>query len=364
MDWNAVRAEFPALAHWTCLNTATFGQLPLRATAAVARHWAARDETACWNFLDWFDDADRLRASLARLINAAPTDIAFIPGAAHGLALMLSGIHLGAGDNVVTLKDDFPNQLYLPQLREVPWEQFFSSIDERTRLIALSEVNYATGFRPPLTEISRFASARGIPLFVDGTQSAGALKIDLQATPVAMYAVHAYKWMISPNGAGFLYIAPGLRARLQPNVVGWRSHRDWRNVDNLHHGVPQFAEAAEKYESGGLPSALLYAMEASLELIHSIGAGVIESRVLRLADETRARLRGLGAQTRDTGSQIVAARFENGQYKGRDMPALARELKARRILVSARHGSLRVAPHFYNNEHDLECLEQALRELV
>lgn len=364
MDWNALRAEFPALAHWTYLNTATFGQLPRCATAAVAKHWAARDENACFNFLDWFDDADRLRASLARLIHCEANDIAFTPGASHALALVLSGIDLEEGDNIVTLKDDFPNQLYLPQLRETPWENFFASIDDRTKLVALSEVNYATGFRAPLGEVSRFLSARGIPFFVDGTQSAGVLKVDLQATPVDVYAVHAYKWLVSPNGAGFFYIAPKFRARLRPNVIGWRSHHDWRNVDNLHHGIPQFGEAAEKYEGGGLPSALLYAMEASLALIHSIGPETIERRVLELAANTRERLRALGAEVKDTGSQIVAAQFENGQYKGRDMPALSRELKSKRILVSARHGRLRVSPHFYNNEEDLERLEQGLRELV
>ena len=131
MDWNAVRAEFSALSHWTFLNTATFGQLPRRATEAVARHFAARDEAACWNFLEWFDDADRLRESLARLIHANGADIAFIPGAAHALALVMSGIELAPEDNIVTLRDDFPNQLYLPQLREVPWENFFASIEFR-----------------------------------------------------------------------------------------------------------------------------------------------------------------------------------------------------------------------------------------
>src|ERR1700726_1813074 len=152
MDWDAIRAGFPALSRWTYLNTATFGQLPRCATEAVARHWARRDETACGDFLDWFDDADRLRACLARLINATVDDIAFVPSAAHALSLVVNGLGLaGFGDstNVITLQGDFPNQLYLPRLREVPWEKFYEAIDAHTKLIAISEVNYATGFRPP-----------------------------------------------------------------------------------------------------------------------------------------------------------------------------------------------------------------------
>jgi selenocysteine lyase/cysteine desulfurase len=374
MDWDAIRAGFPALSRWTYLNTATFGQLPRCATEAVARHWARRDETACGDFLDWFDDADRLRGCLARLIHATIDDIAFVPSAAHALSLVVHGLGLfdaGPSLNVVTLQGDFPNQLYLPRLREVPWDKFYAAIDPQTKLIAISEVNYATGFRPPLAEISRFVAA--IPashrpvLFVDGTQSAGALRFDVQATPVDVYAVHGYKWLISPNGAGFFYIAPHLRAQIQPNVIGWRSHCDWRNVDNLHTGVPVFKESAEKYEAGGLPSALLYAMEASVNLILSIGPDVIERRVLSLAADLRLCLGRLGAlldcDDGATGqnfqSQIVAARFP-----GSDVTELARALGRRRVLVAARHGRLRVSPHFYNNGEDIERFEKELKTLL
>ena len=383
MDWDAIRTEFPALSRWTYLNTATFGQLPRCATEAVARHWARRDETACGDFLNWFDDADRLRGWLARLIHATIDDIAFVPTAAHALSLVVNGLgladagvshvrgELGPALNVVTLQGDFPNQLYLPRLREVPWEKFYAAIDPQTKLIAISEVNYATGFRPPLAEISRFVAA--IPashrpvLFVDGTQSAGALRFDVQAAPVNVYAVHGYKWLISPNGAGFFYIAPNLRAKIQPNVIGWRSHNDWRNVDNLHHGIPVFKESAEKYEAGGLPSALLYAMEASVNLILSIGPDVIERRVLSLAADLRLRLGRLGALLDFDGgatgqtfqSQIVAARFP-----GSDVTELARALGRRRVLVAARHGRLRVSPHFYNNEEDIERFERELKTLL
>jgi selenocysteine lyase/cysteine desulfurase len=375
MDWDAIRAEFPALSRWTYLNTATFGQLPRCATEAVARHWEHRNATACRDFLTWFDDADRLRGSLARLIHAAADDIAFVPSAAHALSVIVNGLGLsdvGAGGeqswNVVTLQGDFPNQLYLPRLREVPWETFYTAIDAQTKLIAISEVKYATGFRPPLPEICRFIAA--LPalhrpvLFVDGTQSAGALRFDVQATPVDVYAVHGYKWLISPNGAGFFYIAPHLRARIPPSVIGWRSHRDWRNVDQLHHGVPVFKESAEKYEGGGLPSALLYAMEASVDLILSIGQDAVEQRVLSLAADLRLRLRRFGAIL-DSGdvtcqpSQIVAA-----QFPGRDVTALARELGRRRVLVAARQGRLRVSPHFYNNEKDIERFEAELKTLL
>jgi len=372
VDWRAVRAEFPALERWTFLNTATYGQMPRRAVEAAARHYAHRDELACSDFLSWFDDADRIRGLIAQLIHSAPEDIAFISNAATALGLLLGGLDWQPGDRIVTLQDEFPNNLYHPALLaargvevvETPWSEFYSSVTARTRLVALSEVNYTTGFRPPLQEISAFLRERGVLLYVDGTQSLGALKFDVRRLRPDMLAVHGYKWMLAPNGAGFMYVAPALRERLHPSVVGWRSHRDWRRVDNLHHGPPEFKSDAEKYEGGMLPFPLLYPMSVSVEMFLEIGPAVIEQRVIELAALVRGALRRLGARLlADEGphydSPVVAARIQDA-----DASELARQLKQRRVLVSARHGFLRVSAHFYNSEEDIERFEAELRPLL
>ncbi len=358
-DWQTIRSEFPALENRAYLNTATFGQLPRRATEAVAKHWQHRDELACTDFLSWYDDADRLRASIAKMIGATSDDIAFLSSAASGLSMVLAALDLKPDDNIVTLQDEFPNYLYMPQMREVAWERFYESIDSQTRLVAISEVNYATGFRPPLEEISKFTRERGIILFVDGTQSLGALTIDLRKVNIDIYAVHGYKWLISPPGSAFMAVLEPLRSHLRSITVGWRSHKTWRDVDNLHHGVPEFKDSAEKYEGGGLPFALLYAMEQSVEMMLEIGPDFIEHRVLQLAESVRNRLRELGAEVSDNGSQIVAAKFP-----GRDPSHLALELKKKNVNVAARHGFLRISPHFYNNDNDLEQLCEAIKPLI
>jgi cysteine desulfurase / selenocysteine lyase len=367
VTWDEVRGEFPALAHWTYLNTATQGLLPRRATDAVARHFAHRDELACGDFLAWYDDADRIRGKIARLINCTPEDIAFVPNASTALGLLLAGMDWRSGDHVLTLEHEFPNNLYAPGLlgrfgvetTACPWERFYESVNARTRLAIVSSVNYTTGFAPPLAKLGEFLHARGVLLYIDGTQSVGALRFDTGRIQPDMLAVHGYKWLFSPEGAGFFYIAPQLRDRLQPNVVGWRSHRNWRNVDNLHHGVPELLSSAEKYEGGGLSFGLLYGMEASLDLILEIGSDVVEQRVLDLAAKTREMLRGHGATVADCGSPVLAARFER-----HDVSALVRSLTEQRVLVAARRGSLRVSAHVYNNEQDLEIFERALRGLL
>ncbi len=367
MNWDAIRSEFPALTHWTYLNSATFGQLPRRATEAVAEHFAHRDELACSDFLSWFDDLDGVRESAARLIGSQAEDIAFIPSASAGLALLLGGLDWRPGDRIVTFEDEFPNNLYAPgalakagvELTECAWDQIQDAIDERTRLVVVSSANYNTGFVPPLAVLSELCRKQGALFCVDGTQSVGALRFDVGSMRPDVLIVHGYKWLLSPNGAGFMYVAPELRERLHPTVVGWRSHHNWRSVDNLHHGSPVFSHTAEKYEGGAVSTPLLYAMGASLSLILEIGPETIEQRVLDLAAQVRQTMRDLGGAVPKYQSAIVTGRFPDA-----DPSKLATALKEKRVLVAARKGQLRVSPHFYNNEADIATFAAELRALL
>jgi selenocysteine lyase/cysteine desulfurase len=362
MDWRAIRDEFPALRRWTYLNTATYGQLPLRSQAAVARHFSRRDEFASRDFLQWFDDADAIRALLARLIHCAPDDIAFQPTACAALSLFLGGIDWQPGDRIVTLADEFPNHYYYAnwlsrrgaELVEMPG---IACLPERTRAVVISSVNYTNGYRPDLALISRLAHEAGALLYIDGTQSLGALRFDVATVQPDLFAVDGYKWLLCPNGATFFYISPELRRTLPPAVIGWRSDRGWRGVDDLHHGVPQLPEAAERYEGGMLNFPSLYAMGESVRMILEIGPECIEKRVLGLAAQAADVLRSAGARIVHEGSNIVAAHWPD-----RDASALAKDLDRRGIVVAARHGNLRVSPHFYNDESDLSVLAKALRE--
>jgi selenocysteine lyase/cysteine desulfurase len=336
------------------------------------RHFERRDRFACTDFLEWFDDADRIRATLGRLIGCQADDIAFFVSASSALSLLLGGWDWKPGDRVVTLKDEFPNNLYYPALLgergvefvETEWEGFWDALTPATRLVAMSTVNYTNGLRPPVEQIAARLRERGILLYLDGTQSVGALRVDVSALEPAMFAVNSYKWMLTPNGASFAYVHPAIRERLQPNVIGWRSHYDWRSVDSLHHGVPQFSPKAEKYEGGMLAFPSIYALGASADMMLELGMDRIERRVLELACGLRTRLRSAGArllydESPDFESPIVAARFD-----GRDASTLAKRLNEGRIAVSARHGNLRVSVHFYNNEQDLDRFAAGVRALL
>lgn len=361
-DWEAVRNEFPSLRGRTFLNTATFGQLPQRSVDAVARHFERRNAHACMDFLEWFDDIDAIRASVAKLIHCQAEDIAFIPNASTALSLLITGMQWKAGDEILSLDNEFPNNLYWPSLLTqsgvrfvtAPWSRIYESLTNRTRLVLASTVNYSTGFRVPAQELSAELRKRGIRSYFDGTQSIGALRFDTAEVKPDMLAAHAYKWLLGPNGSGFVYVSPELREALRPNVVGWRSHKDWRNVDALHEGAPEFVSGAEKYEGGMLNFPSLYGMGASIEMMLELGPEQIEERVLLLAEECARVLEESGGEVEHRGSPIVTARFSG------DASELSRRLKERRIMVSARHGRLRVSSHFYNNQEDLQRLREAL----
>jgi selenocysteine lyase/cysteine desulfurase len=364
-DWASVRSEFPALANWTYLNTATYGQVPRLAVAAACRHFQHRDDLACTDFLSWFDDMDEIRASIGKLIHCPAADIAFVTNAATALGLLMAGIDWKPGDQVISLENEFPNNLYWPALLkergveflEVPWSELYSSLTEDTRAVIVSTVNYSTGFRVPVEELGRALRDRGILYYLDGTQSIGALQFDVGAAQPDMLAVNGYKWLLSPNGAGFMYVRPSLREQLKPNVIGWRSHKDWRRVDSLHHGAPEFVDSAERYEGGMLNFPSLYAMGASIDMMLELGPDCVEARVLDLATKCAQVLEQAGGEVENRDTPIVTARFSD-----RDASTLAKALREKRIVVSARHGRLRVSTHFYNNEEDLQVLAEALTQ--
>jgi cysteine desulfurase / selenocysteine lyase len=365
-NWPDIRREFPSLAGRVFLNSATFGQLPRCSAEAARLHFERREQTACVDFLDWFDDLTPLRAALGRLISASADDIAFIQNASAALALAVSAVNWQAGDEMLTLRNEFPNQLYAhaavgARSIECDWQDFEAHVTDRTKMVLLSTVNWATGLRPDLSKVIPELRRRGIVVYLDGTQSIGALRFDCAAAQPDFLAVDAYKWLISANGAGFLYVHPEMRDRLAPNVIGWRSDYDWRSVNTLHQGAPRFGATAEKYEPGMLPFPSLYSMKASVELIENIGAEAIEERVLGMATLLQRELEAAGAEFYPRQRNCLPSQIVTARVPGHDAATLAKQLAGQGIVISARYGYLRISPHFYNDEEDAQKLMDGIR---
>ena len=379
IDWRQIRGQFPLLRDWVYLNTASFGPLPSCAVEAVGDYFRRRDEKACLDFLDWYSEIEHIRGRAAALVGADADDIAFVPSTGAALSWLVGGMDWKPGDHILSLSDEFPNNLYFGAMLEargvhftpasVPegrfsLEEFLGQVTSRTRLVLLSAVNYSTGLRPPLDAIGAALKERGVLFYVDGTQSVGALATDVQSARIDVLAVHAYKWLCSPMGIGFAYIRPDVREWLEPSVYSWRSHRNWRDVDHLHHGAPDLPSEAMRYEGGGQNFSGLCAMDAVFGLLESLGHAALQDRVREISSYTRDVVRRRGAtllydRHPHYDSPIIAARFP-----GADSSVLAVELQQRNIAVAARKGNLRVSPHFFNDEEDLARLDSALMEIL
>jgi len=198
---------------------------------------------------------------------------------------------------------------------------------------------------------------------VDATQCLGALTFDWAAIRPDMLAVNGYKWMLAPNGAAFFAITPELRTRLAPQVVGWRSHFDWRNVNNLHAGAPVFAEAAERYEGGMVDFPSLYALEAAVDTLFELGPQAVETYVRNLTETLRGAIRGIPGTSlySDEFPATAPSPITSVHFADRDAAALSGRLKTEhRILTSARCSRLRLSLHFYNDENDIDRLLSVL----
>ncbi len=373
--WGAVRALFPALRNWAHLNTAAFGPMPSTAVRAMTEHFVERDETASIGFMRWFDRLDGIRGKIAQLIGAEASDIGFCPNAGTALSWFLRGIDWRSGDEVLALDHEFPNNLYAPlmldgkgvRFRPVPAphgrflpEQILDELGPRTRLVLISSVNYSNGLRAPLEHIAPELRRRGVLLCVDGTQSVGVLRHDLRVTPADFLVVHGYKWMLGPAGSGFFYAPPETRAWLAPTVVSWRSHRNWRDFERLHHGRPELCSEAAVYEGGVQAFSLLFALEASLDLILECGPEMVECRSLNLATECREVLGRHGAELAAPSCDACDSPIVTASFPRRDAIALRERLERHGVAVAARKGNLRVSLDFFNNREDLERLAAGL----
>jgi cysteine desulfurase / selenocysteine lyase len=370
-------AEFPIIEKCVYLNHAGVGPLPRRSASRMGMlaGWVSASGDRFW--LERQEEAERVRGLAARLLGAREVhEVAFVENTSSGLSLVAEGLAWKPGDNVVGAHFEFPSNVY-------PWmslasrgveyrraaerdgridpEELLSLIDDRTRILALSSVEYASGFRSDLARLGAACRERGVLFVVDVIQSLGALAIDVERDLVDVAVASAHKWLLGPEGIGLLYVSDRVVEELRPARSGWRSVRDifaWKDLDLT------WGEGAKRFESGSLNVYGIVALGGSLEILLEAGAA-IEPRVLALTERAARGFADLGfavVSSRRPGetSGIVTA----VPPEGHDAADLAKRLNARDVVVAARAGRLRIAPHFYNTEEEVDRCLATLREVV
>jgi cysteine desulfurase/selenocysteine lyase len=371
-DWNAFRRQMPVAERYAYFDHAAVAPLSAPAQAAV-RAWL--DDSAQCGDLHWLDWAARLeqtRQSAARLVGADPDEIALAPNTTAGINWVAEGLDWRPGDNVVLPADEFPSNQY-PWLNlasrgvearrvepvdgHVSLEALLAACDDRTRVVAVSWVGYAHGWRHDLDALVDAIHRRGPLVFLDAIQGLGVFPLDVTRTPVDFWAADGHKWLLGPEGAGLFYARRERLDQLRPVGVGWNSvvqGGDFSRID------PRWKPSAARYEGGTYNMGGLVGLGASLDLLLEYGPVAIGERLLSITAEARERLRQAGATVH--GPDDDASRSGIVAFDWRDEPptVVRRRCLERGVVLSCRAGRIRISPHAYTDSSDLDRLLAAL----
>lgn len=371
MNWIEFRDEFAVTRHWAFFDHAAVAPLSAPARAAL-KEWTdamADNGVAAWT--DWQRRVDWTRALAGRLLNADPLDVAFVKNTSEGIAFIAEGLTWQAGENVVTCADEYPSNLYPwmnlagrgVEVRRVPShdgriliDDLRDAIDGRTKLVTLSWVEYATGYRNDLDAVANLCRAAGVLLFVDAIQGLGVFQLDVRKTPIDFLAADGHKWLLGPEGAGLFYVNRGLLDRLHPIEVGWNSVVHCHDFSRVELDLKPHAG---RWECGTLNVGGIVALGASLELLLNAGIDNVAARVLELGDH-------LCEQLRRTRLNVYSSR-RPGEASGivsltgiADPAAAVRRCRAAGMVVNQRGGRVRVSPHAYNTFDEIDRLVDLL----
>jgi selenocysteine lyase/cysteine desulfurase len=369
-----VRALFPVTERLIYFNHAAVSPPPLPTVRAIEEQLKDVHENGSLNFRSWIAVKEDARKLLANLLGARPEQVAFVRNTSDALSTVANGLNWRAGNNIVTFSREFPSNIY-PWLRirdafgvevrmceehggRIDLSEFESLIDDHTRIVAISHVQYASGFRADLERLARVARRHDALFVVDAIQALGVVPTNVEAECIDVAAGGSHKWLLAPEGVGYLYLSDRARERIQPTLVGWISVPNPEDYFNFEQGWNRGALA---WETGTGPMALLHGFKASLELIQSQGVQKIANYLEELTDYLCERLAGknyevLSPRARGEKSQIVCIRHCGGQ----SAMALYHRLLQQNIVTAPRGDRLRIAPHFYNTSAEVDRIAAAL----
>ncbi len=371
---NKLRDLFPVTRNSIYFNHAAVSPPPTPTIEAIKTQLADVNENGSVNFRDWIAVKESARQLAASMIGARPEQIAFMRNTSDGISTIANGLRWKEGDNLVTFRREFPSNVY-PWLRlrnafgvevrmceetsgRVDVQQMVSMIDARTRIVAISYVQYASGFRADLERIGRAARVHDALLVVDAIQGMGVLPINVEAQLIDAAAGAGHKWLLTPEGVGLLYLSDRARERIEPTLVGWISVPNPDDYGNFEQG---WKSGALAWESGTGPSSLMYGLEASLKLLTEIGVERIAAHLESLTDYLCERLGGrdyevVSSRRAGEKSQIVCIR-----HKGELSPmSLYAHLRNENIVTAPRGERLRISPHCYNTFEEIDVLIKTL----
>lgn len=370
---------FPVLRHWHFFNHAGVAPIPKLAADAM-RKFSAEAEAGAYLGTSWYRDIEALRDTAAKFINAGRDEVAFVKNTSEGVSIVANGIDWQFGDRIVTTNVEYPANIYpwmevgrnrgtklvmVPEeddehgRRHVPVDKILAAASEpKTRLITLSHVEYASGQRHDLARIGKFCHDHKILLNVDSIQSVGVLPVDVKAMNIDFLSADGHKWMLGPEGAGIFYIRRELVEHVRPTNIGWMNVVDAQNYGDYNYTLKP---DATRFECGSHNVVGLMGLKASLDMFAAIGIEHAMNRIKVLTDRLIEGVEFKGYKVlspRGIGRWSGIVSFMSPTHNHKDIAAKLRA--ERKIEIAMREGRLRVSPHFYNTEAQIDLLIDAL----
>jgi cysteine desulfurase/selenocysteine lyase len=367
-----VRHLFPITKEYVYLNSAAVAPLPWTTVKEVNSALNDVMYHGSSHFMHWMQNKQRARELVAELLKVRADNIAFMRNTSDGLSTLANGIKWQPGDNIVSFEREFPSNFYpwrrirdekSVELRLCPErngrmdiDEFLSMIDGRTRVVAISAVQYGSGYAADLRRIGQVAHQHDALFVVDFIQAFGAKTFDMEFVDAGAGSSH--KWLCAPEGCGIMYLSDRARQVIGPTLVGWTSVAGW---ENFAGGEMHWYDNALAWETGTGPNALYFGLTNSLELLRSVGVENIEGHLALLTDHLCDRLQEsnyeiVSSRAPGERSQIVCLQHRGGMNAN----DIFHQLEAKKIIVSAREGRIRIAPHLFNNLEDIDRLVEAL----
>lgn len=371
----AYRKCFPVTKKLIYLNHAAVAPLSTRIVEAINRYLIERSETDVENYVaTLMPSLSAARRLVSRHIGCAERNLGFVPNTSYALNFLAQGLEWKQGDRILLGSQEFPTNVY-PFLNlvskgveidfaegedgAVTVEEIERRLTPRTKLVAVSYVQFLSGYRIDLKTLAGVCHKHGALLSVDAIQALGAMPIDCRETGIDFLAAGCHKWAMSPMGIAALYLTDDLLERLRPAYVGWLSVKDaWNMLDYKL----DLMDDATRFELGTQNWLGIIGLCEAFKLFAEVGAETVTEKVLSLTQHLRTSLQACGfevagATDREHWSGITAVKHLT------DAPAAAEALMRAGIEATARCGMLRVSPHFYNTADELNALVGELQHL-
>ncbi len=370
-DLSALRGEFPVTKRMLYLDSAHQTPLAGSVRAALNDFYAEGHETAGPKPV-WLRRVEQTRERVAKLLNAAPSEIAFTKNTSEGLNIAANGVPLEAGDNVLMIEGDHPNNAYawlnlrrkgvevrfIRLATEVATADTFAPhVDSRTRVISLSHVTFHAGHRHDVGSIGKLCQQHGIYLIVDAMQSVGVLPVDVKKMEISVLAAGCHKGLLVPQGLGILYVKDGLDD-LQPTYLAMASLANPPADYIARSDELALRKDAGRFELGNLNLADLHALNASIDLISRVGVGNIEQHVLTLGDRLIEHMdaqgiRLVGPRTRENRSHIYVLDLPVAEW--------SEYFAQNQVRVSPERDGIRISFAMFNTIEEVDQLAEIIR---